>query len=245
MFDVLSSLPLSPSTIVPHVFRIVVSSFLINRDSRDELLHGNINNKISTWALWNITSLTHKCLDELFILRNEGYVSLPKSSNTLLHTNRTETKMRPILSTNGTYGLFSYFNIKNTLEKITSPDIYSTEDISLLINIDGASIHQKSKKHIWTILGVVYHHEYDAKPFLIGLYYGESKPNSPNEFLDDFINEVNDMITNGINIGNSHYSFNIKTFVCDTPARAAKDTVVLCVRALRNKRKNGTRRKSL
>lgn len=28
------------------------------------------------------------------------------------------------------------------------------------------------------------------------------------------------MITNGIIIGNSHYNFNIKAFVCDIPARA-------------------------
>lgn len=67
---------------------------------------------------------------------------------------------------------------------------------------------------------MVYHQKYDAKPFLIGLYYGESKPSSINEFLDDFINEVNNLITDGINIGNSHYNFNIKTFICDTPARA-------------------------
>lgn len=89
-----------------------------------------------------------------------------------------------------------------------------------MINIDGASIHHSSKKHIWIILGIVYHLEYDAKPFLIGLYYGDSKPSSINEFLHDFIGEINDLITNGINIGNSHYNFNIKAFVCDTPARA-------------------------
>lgn len=130
-------------------------SFLLNRDSHNELLHGNINRKIATWALWNITSLTHKCIDELLlILRNEGHLTLPKSSisKTLLGTNKAETNIRPILSNNGTYGLFSYFNIKDALEKIISPNIYTAEDILLMIllmiNIDGASIHETSKKHI-------------------------------------------------------------------------------------------------
>ncbi|CAL1671786.1 unnamed protein product [Lasius platythorax] len=98
------------------------SSFLLIRDSHNELLHGNINRKIATWALWNITSLTHKCIDELLlILRNEGHLSLPKSSKTLLGTNKAETNIRPILGNNGRNGLFSYFNIKDALKKILSP----------------------------------------------------------------------------------------------------------------------------
>lgn len=125
--------------------------FLLIHDSRDELLHDNatINTKIATWALCNITSLTHKCLDELLlILRNEGHLTLPKSSKTLLHTNRAKTDIRPMLGNSGRYGLFSYFNIIDTLRKIISPDIYTAEDILLMINIDGASIHHSSKKHI-------------------------------------------------------------------------------------------------
>lgn len=198
------------------------TSFLLERDSHnEELFQGNINTKIARWALYNITSLTHKCLDELLlILRNEGHLSLPKSSKTLLDTIKAKSNIRSILSHSGKYGLFNYFNIKSSLQKIISPDIYTAEDILLMINIDGASIHQSSKKYIWTILGLIYHQEYDARPFLIGLYYGKSKPNSVNEFLHDFIDEVNDLITNGINIGNSHYNFNIKAFTCDTPARA-------------------------
>lgn len=104
-------------------------TFLFVRDSCDELLHGNINTEIATWALWNITSLTHKCIDELlFILRNEGYLSLPKSSKTL-HTNSAKTNIRPMLGNNGRYGLFSYFDINDTLRKIISPDIYTAQDI--------------------------------------------------------------------------------------------------------------------
>ncbi|XP_029176727.1 uncharacterized protein LOC114944839 [Nylanderia fulva] len=194
---------------------------ILFEDSRNELLQGNINTKISTWALRNVTSLTHKCIDELLlILRNEGHLSLPKSSKTLLGTNAAKTNIRPMLNSNGKYGEFIYFNIKDTLEKIISPEIYTEKEILLMINIDGASIHQNSKKHIWTVLGLVYHREYEAKPFLIGLHYGESKPFSVNEFLDDFVGEVNNLIINGVNIGNSHYNFNIKAFVCDTPARA-------------------------
>jgi hypothetical protein len=122
-------------------------SFLSISDSRDELLRGNINTKIITWALRNITSLTHKCIDELLlILRNEGHLSLPKSSKTLLKTNKAETNIRQILCNSGKYGLFNYFNIKVTLKKIISPDIYTEEEILLTINIDGASIHQSSKK---------------------------------------------------------------------------------------------------
>lgn len=196
-------------------------NIFIRNDSRDELLRGDINMKIRTWALRNITSLSHKCLDELlFILKNEGYTNLPQSSKTLLYTNKAKNNIRLMLGKNERYGHFNYFNIKDTLKNIISVDTYRAKYISLLINIDGASVHHSSRKHIWTILGLVSHPQYNAKPFLIGLYYGESKPMSVNEFLENFIIEVNDLITNGINIGNCHYIFNIKAFVCDTPARA-------------------------
>jgi len=95
-----------------------------------------------------------------------------------------------MLGSNGKYGLFSYFSIEDTLVNIIPVDIYSERDIFLLINVDGASIHHNSKKYVWTILGLVHHHQYDAKPFLIGLYYGESKPMSANEFLQDFVQKL-------------------------------------------------------
>lgn len=101
-----------------------------------------------------------------------------------------QTNLRIMLGSNGKYGLFSYFSIEDTLVNIIPVDIYSERDIFLLINVDGASIHHNSKKYVWTILGLVHHHQYDAKSFLIGLYYGESKPMSANEFLQDFVQKL-------------------------------------------------------
>lgn len=42
-----------------------------------------------------------------------------------------------------------------------------------------------------------------------------------NTFLKPFVNELNEILCDGLAIGNKKVSFKIRCFICDTPARAA------------------------
>lgn len=59
-----------------------------------------------------------------------------------------------------------------------------------------------------------------VKPFVVSIWYGEGKPNPANDFLFSFINELKNIITNGIVINGCHIKIKIRCFICDTPARS-------------------------
>ncbi|XP_076248013.1 uncharacterized protein LOC143187657 [Calliopsis andreniformis] len=55
---------------------------------------------------------------------------------------------------------------------------------------------------------------------MIGIYHGHEKPKNVNEFLNDFVHEAIHVINNGILINEQLYRIQIKTFVCDAPAKS-------------------------
>lgn len=54
---------------------------------------------------------------------------------------------------------------------------------------------------------------------VISIWCGRGKP-ILNEFLHPFVSELNDIISNGMNINNNQLKVTIRGFVCDSPARA-------------------------
>lgn len=133
------------------------------------------------------------------ILRSEGYTSLPKSCKTLLGTSKLSCESTLMNCADGTIGKFKYFGIKFNLNSIIDPNIYNEKDIKIIIHVDGMDIFNKSKKGFWSILGKVFSPAYVTKPFLIALFYGNSKPYSAGEFLAELVAEVNILTNEGIN----------------------------------------------
>lgn len=73
---------------------------------------------------------------------------------------------------------------------------------------------------MWPILVQVSHPEYNCKPFLAGMFYGDSKPLQADEFLEDFVKEYAELLQKGIEINNAIRRVEISAFVCEKPARA-------------------------
>lgn len=55
---------------------------------------------------------------------------------------------------------------------------------------------------------------------MVGIYSGTCKPRPLEAYLESFISEISDLLTNGYFFNNIMYSFEIHSFICDTPARA-------------------------
>lgn len=56
--------------------------------------------------------------------------------------------------------------------------------------------------------------------FAIAIYFGQAKPGSiEEEYLDEFIEEINELQRDGIIIVGIHLSVELKCIICDTPAR--------------------------
>ena len=86
----------------------------------------------------------------------------------------------------------------------------------LYVNIDSLPLFKLSKLQLWSILGSFI----GSNVFAIGLFSGTSKPDCVNEFMEDFISEVNELKHTPITIDDRQIKFSLKSFICDAPARS-------------------------
>lgn len=96
----------------------------------------------------------------------------------------------------------------------------SNDVIKLVVDIDGLPLTKSSKSTFWPILCYIRPHSQIVFP--VGIYWGNEKPTESNEFMHDFVQEISDLITNGIEIQNNKcilYKMKviIDVFVCDVP----------------------------
>jgi hypothetical protein len=81
--------------------------------------------------------------------------------------------------------------------------------------VDGLPLFKSSSTEFWPILGLI--KESSAKPFTIGLYCGKGKPVDMSDFLRDFLNELQHLLSNGFKYQNTFMKVVIDCFVCDAP----------------------------
>ena len=66
----------------------------------------------------------------------------------------------------------------------------------------------------------------DHDVFLIGLFYGKSKPDSLEEYLKDFLEELDLLQLEGITHDSKTYKVKLMCFSCDAPARSFLKVIV-------------------
>lgn len=118
-----------------------------------------------------------------------------------------------------------YLGIENgvILSLKKSSDKYVTNIVELLVIVDGIPPHKSSSKEFWPIQCSVFN--LDSDPFLAALYYGKEKPASVQEFLEDFVKELQHLQTNGIKLDDKALKVKVKAFVCDEPAMAFLESI--------------------
>lgn len=88
-----------------------------------------------------------------------------------------------------------------------------------MINIDGLPVIKGGEKNVWPILCRVTNSETDVFP--IGIFEGQSKPKCFNEFLKEFVEELNAIIKVGVILNGTHHQVRIHAFIMDAPATAS------------------------
>jgi len=184
------------------------SEEVIESPKKDEV---TLHEKLASWATRSKCGRSH--IDELLgILKEEG-LELPKDSRTLLKTPRqihTEYKCG---------GQYVYFGIECSIVKIldgNSTFLESSNSVDLLVNIDGVPLFKSSNAQFWPIICRFS----DFEPFIVALFYGKSKPNSVQDFLEDFLAEYTELLRSQLTVNGKRIHVRIKAFVCDAPARA-------------------------
>jgi len=145
------------------------------------------------------------CNELLAVLRKHG-LPLPKDSRALRKTPRdVSTSLK-------CGGQYVYFGVKKLLHLAKPCDVFS-----LKVNIDGVPLHKSTNKQFWPILCQVN----SSTPAIIALFLGTSKPDSIENFLEDFVEEMEELHANGFDNGNSAVTpVVLHAVICDAPARA-------------------------
>jgi len=162
-------------------------------------------------SLKNIISkyhVSHNFVNELLlILRQEG-LDLPKDARVLLNTPKHQTiiHINPVS--------YIHLGIKTMMFPILKTfisDFCNTYIIKLSLNIDGLPISKSSKACFWPILISIINNTKLYKLIIpIGIYHDKyKKPDCISEFLNPFVTEMNDLITNGFYINKQKFTFEI------------------------------------
>lgn len=91
-----------------------------------------------------------------------------------------------------------------------------TGPVKFDINIDGLPLFKSSKTQLWPILAKFH----NSEPFLVSLFCGTGKPEPVEDYLQDFIQELDGLQKNGIVHEGTQFEVKINAFICDSPARA-------------------------
>lgn len=181
-------------------------------DDAEEALHNlfSFSSELKEWMLmYKITHRASTALLKLLIKCNIG-IKLPSDSRTFLSTPRT-VDIVPMGR-----GSFIYNGLGNCLREQFC-EIKQPTTVQIKINFDGLPLNNSSKKEFWPILAAV-----DNLPMInvmvIAIYMGDTKPDIQ-LFLPQFVNEMNFLIKNGIEINGIKLSVLLKYFICDSPAR--------------------------
>lgn len=180
-------------------------------NSQKQNKNNNSANVIRQWALrHNISHAASR--DLLMSLKLIGVNDLPLDPRTLLQTPRTAD-----IQQMGS-GEFCHFNLRTIIYKQIKKYDIKNEEINLTINVDGLPIYKSSNYSLWLLCGYIDHT--NQTPFVISVYGGLTKPDSSNDFLSAFVNNMIDIRDNGIEFNNKLYSVTIKNMIFDSPARS-------------------------
>lgn len=84
--------------------------------------------------------------------------------------------------------------------------------------MDAIPLNKSSVNQFWPILVTIFSENDVYKPFPVAIFYRNPQPNL-NEYLNDFICELNTILEEGIKISPGRIvKVSVKCFVCDTPA---------------------------
>lgn len=242
----------NPSLIVNHSDDIDADSSAIcfsssssdsNSDSHSESGSNDLNldenieclsNKLQQWH--NNHNIQLSATTELLHILHPYHPTLPLDSRTLLKTPRI------IKSVPCAGGSFIYFGLKENLVKRISLGLISCsypiikdiahnlhcpfdKIITITVNVDGLPLNKSTTKCFWPLLCVL-DQSVNRTPFIVALYFGNSKPNNSTEFFQDFVNECLLLEKAGIIVNNVNYMFRISCIVADSPARSFLKNIV-------------------
>jgi len=144
--------------------------------------------------------------------QHKCFKSFPKDSRTLMQNITKNTSNYYSINP----GLYYHFGVENGI-KLNVDRCLDSYNIELVIGIDGLPLFKSSSDQFWPILAYIHP---NGSVFPIGIYYGKEKPSDSNLCLSYFIDELQLLVQNGIEIDKIVYGVRVRVFCCDAPAKS-------------------------
>ncbi|XP_065675966.1 uncharacterized protein LOC136092161 [Hydra vulgaris] len=176
----------------------------------------NVRERLAEWAThYNIS---HAATNALLVILKPLLLDIPFDARSLLST----PKVTDIKSVGG--GQYYHFGISHSLSSVLNASKISLNDIpgilTLHINIDGVPLSRSSNLCLWPILGMLKEIP-RLGAFTLGIYSGKSKPNSVDDYLRAFVDDMLTVVKTGIHFQGKYINIALPdAFICDAPARA-------------------------
>ena len=174
----------------------------------------SLQTELRTWALRQ--KITLSALNDLLCVLAKCGLSLSLDSRTLMQTPREVSSFLNVLP-----GEYFHNGILKPIERRLEFLNYNENEIQqvhFLINIDGLPISKSSTDCLWPIQIKV--PELRNFIYIAGIYSGVQKPKCFNNFLAKFVEEMKEILINGIWYKNKKITAKINGFICDAPAKA-------------------------
>lgn len=183
-------------------------------DDIPEIDSSLLHQKLSEWTV--SFNVSHACLSSLLKILRSCNIDLPADPRTVLRTPRKYV-VKEIAG--GKYHHFGLSEGISCCAESVSLDELNSRDLSLQINVDGLPLFKSSSVSLWPILGRIKEFS-SCDPFVIGIFAGSSKPASVDEYLEDFIQDVEHVHSEGILLKGQRFNVAVDAFICDAPARS-------------------------
>ncbi|XP_070384800.1 uncharacterized protein [Dermacentor albipictus] len=151
----------------------------------------------------------------LAVLRSHSCLSsLPSSARALLQTPKRVLTIKELGG-----GKFHHFGLEAGLRQTLHGGEHLPAELSLSFNIDGLPLAKSSRDQLWIILGRIQNFE-DGEPFVVSLFFGKTKPQDANEFLQCFVEETKKLLVEGLSVHDASVPVKLHSIICDAPAKA-------------------------
>ena len=118
-------------------------------------------------------------------------------------------------------GNYLHLGLETGLKKLIIkhfPDRAPPEIVKLQFNVDGIPLFKSTGDQFWPILCCA--SNISDEVFVVGINHGSSKPECPQQYLKEFLTELNKLTREGIEIQGQKCVVTPEAFICDGPAQS-------------------------
>lgn len=175
----------------------------------------DIRDDLKQWALeHNVTGMAIGDLLKI-LKRQHGFNFLPTDHRTLLNPQITFVKK------NIGNGQYCHFGLQNNITKQIDLGFISIPQTPVKIlhisfSFDGLPISKSNNNQFWPIQASCLESSFGV--FIVGLYYGNTKPNNIEEYLSELVQELL-ILQNVTTYGKIQFMVKVRCIVADAPAR--------------------------